>query len=141
MDRLLFVLEVVLGFALLLGLLSMIIFRIQMRIVPEEERLVIHRLGRFNRIAGPGPVFILNRIETVVRTIRVRDQPANYATQGLFMYDIPFGFTLNFWRSFDLQSAAGQDQETLAKLAQFDDDERNKMIQTKVREALVHSVT
>lgn len=28
----------------------------RMRIVPEEERLVIYRLGKFNRIVGPGVV-------------------------------------------------------------------------------------
>ncbi len=128
------------GFVVVILLLVLLLLRIRVRVVPEEERLIIYRLGRFSRVAGPGPVLILQRIETVVRTIRVRDEPVSYVTQGLFIYDIPFGFTLNFWRSFDLQNTVN-DRETLAKLAQFDDNEREQMITTKIREALVHCLT
>ncbi|MCX6045834.1 MAG: SPFH domain-containing protein [Chloroflexi bacterium] len=129
------------GFVVFLIVLALIIFRFQWRVVPEEERLVIYRLGWFSRIAGPGPGVISRRVEPVVRTIRARDEPVSYVTQGLFIYDIPFGFTLNFWRSFDLQNSVTRDRATLAKLAQFDDNEREQMIRTKIRDALVHGVT
>lgn len=115
--------------------------QIRWRVVPQEERLVIYRLGHFNRIAGPGPVMLFQRFETVERTLRVLDQPANYTVQGLFMQGIPFGYTLNIWRGFDLQSTAGKDHDALAKMAMFDDKMREQMIQAKLREALVQSAS
>ncbi|MCB0125476.1 MAG: hypothetical protein KDE58_24650, partial [Caldilineaceae bacterium] len=43
-------------------------------VVPEEKRLVIYRLGKFQRIAGPGPV-ITWRFDTIERELNVRDAP------------------------------------------------------------------
>ena len=122
----------------LLILLFWLRFRVE--IVPQEKRLVVYRLGRFSRLAGPGPVLLLHRIDKVERTIHVRDQPARYLVDGLFIYDIPFGFTLNLWRRFDLAAATHNQPRALAELAQFDDDERNVQIQVKLREALVRSI-
>lgn len=130
--------------AILLIILVLLInafLQIRWRVVPQEERLVIYRLGHFNRIAGPGPVAIIGRLETIERTLRVLDQPANYTVQHLFMHGVPFGYTLNFWRGFDLKSATNNDREAMAKLAIFDDKAREQMIQTKVREAMVYSAT
>ncbi|MCE7983000.1 MAG: hypothetical protein DYG89_17585 [Caldilinea sp. CFX5] len=109
----------------------------KMRVVQEEERLVVYRLGRFHRVAGPGVVLLQRMLDEVKRTFNVRDEPHNVRVNSLFMNGVPFGYTLNFWYRFDLQAAAHGDHERLAKLVQFSDEEREKQVATKVREALV----
>ena len=112
----------------------------QVQVVSEEERLVIYRLGRFNRIAGPGMVY-MSKLETVHHKIDARDKPRNVRVDNLFMRGVPFGYTLNFWYRVDPVTAASDDKEQLAHLAHFDDHERDKLVGTKVREALVLSTT
>jgi hypothetical protein len=135
-----FILGIVIIILLVLALIVLIALRIRARVIPEEERWVIFRLGRFNRIAGPGVTPIIESIEEVRRKIRVRDEPANYTVEGLFIFDIPFGFTLNFWRRFDLPGAAGTDRQKLANLALFEDNERTQQILVIIREALIKSI-
>ena len=109
----------------------------KMQVVQEEERLVVYRLGRFHRVAGPGVVLLQRMLDEVKLTFNVRDEPHNVRVNGLFMNGIPFGYTLNFWYRFDLQAAADGNHERLGKLVQFSDEEREKQVATKVREALV----
>jgi hypothetical protein len=109
----------------------------KMQVVQEEERLVVYRLGRFHRVAGPGVVVLQRLLDEVKRTFNVRDEPHNVRVNGLFMNGVPFGYTLNFWYRFDLQAAADGNHERLGKLVQFSDEEREKQVATKVREALV----
>ncbi|MEZ4732665.1 MAG: SPFH domain-containing protein [Caldilineaceae bacterium] len=111
----------------------------KVRIVPEEERLVVYRLGRFHKIAGPGPVILQRNLDEVKRTFSVRDEPHTVRVNGLFINGVPFGYTLNFWYRFDLKAAAGEERARLVNLAQFSDDERKQQVATKVREALVSS--
>lgn len=113
----------------------------KIQIVPEEERLVVYRLGRFHHIAGPGPVVLQRSLDEVKRTFSVRDEPHNVRVNGLFMNGVPFGYTLNFWYRFDLKAAAGEDRERLVNLVQFSNEERERQVATKVREALVTSAT
>ncbi len=112
----------------------------QMQVVPEEERLVVYRLGRFNRIAGPGLVR-MSKLETVHRTFNAVDKPRNIRIDGLFMRGVPFGYTLNLWYRVDPVATAGDDPAQLTQLIHFDDKERDKLVGTKVREALVASAT
>jgi len=112
----------------------------QMRVVPEEERWVIHRLGKFSRIGGPGVVY-LSSLDTVHHKFNALDKPRNVRIDNLFMRVVPFGYMLNFWYRVDPVAAARGDQEKLAQFSQFDDRERDKLVGTKVREALVYSTT
>lgn len=109
--------------------------------VPQEERLIIYRWGRFHRVAGPGLVWVIQgfEYEKVMRTIHVRDQDRNFTIPGLFSFDIPFGYTLNLWFRYDPVAAAGGDGELLLELAQHDDD-RYAQIGVKLREALVRAI-
>lgn len=127
-----------LGILLAVGLIYLLT-QSKIRIVPEEERLVVYRLGRFHKIAGPGPVILQRNLDEVKRTFSVRDEPRNVRINGLFINGVPFGYTLNFWYRFDLKAAAGEDRVRLVNLAQFSDDERKQQVATKVREALVTS--
>lgn len=119
---------------LLTGLLGM-----QYRVVPEEKRLVIYRLGRFQRIAGPG-VVITWRTDTIEREINVRDEPVDLRVENLYMKGIPFGYTLNLWLHTDPVTVAQGDQERLRELALFNDRERQQQIAVKLRESIVKVV-
>ncbi|MCB0082096.1 MAG: hypothetical protein KDE47_14240 [Caldilineaceae bacterium] len=124
------------------GVLFFIWFlQIKRYMVPQEERLVIYRWGHFHRIAGPGPVWVIQNFdyEQVMRTIHVREQDRNFVVPGLFSFDIPFGYTLNLWYRYDPVAAAQGDDELLLELAQHSDD-RYTQIGVKLREALVHAI-
>lgn len=126
------------GVAVVLGLFAIWMLGVRTRIVPEEERLVIYRMGKFHRIAGPGLVWTMGG-DTVEHVINVRDRPRNIRVDNLFMFDLPFGYTVNFWYRFDPVQAAGRNQEQLVHLAQFTDQEREGLVKDKVRDALLHA--
>jgi len=109
------------------------------RVVPEEKRLVIYRLGKFQRIAGPG-VIVIWRTDTIEREINVRDEPQDLRVENLYMKGIPFGYTLNFWFHADPVSVARGDRERLRKLALFNDRERQQQISVKLRDTIVKVV-
>ncbi|MBE7468367.1 MAG: hypothetical protein DPW09_35455 [Anaerolineae bacterium] len=131
------------GLVILIIILAVILyklFRASLRIVPEERRLVVYRLGRFNRVAGPGMVFVLPVLEQVVRMLEVRDHPLEVTVPGIFAYGVPNDLTLDLWCSFDLVRAAGGNRAKLAQLVQINEGERRKQVEVKMREALVHQV-
>lgn len=129
-------------FLIVIGLLVYYLAPWRIQIVPEEERWVIHRLGRFSRIGGPG-VVRMSQLETIHHKFNALDKPRSVRVDNLFMLGVPFGYTLNFWYRIDPMAAAGvgATQEQLAQLAQFEDKERDRLVGTKVREALVASAT
>ncbi|MCL4303958.1 MAG: hypothetical protein KJ077_50205 [Anaerolineae bacterium] len=116
------------------------LFMAMMHIVPEERRLVVYRLGRFNRVTGPGMVFVVPGLEQIVRTLEVRDHPMEVTVPGIFAYSVPNDLTLDLWCSFDLLRAAGGNRARLAQLVQVSDAERRQQVQVKMREALVNQV-
>ncbi len=117
---------------------KLVITRIQ--VVPQEERLVIYRLGRFHRMAGPGLVWIKPRLEEIKRVLEVRDHPIEITVSGLFAFGVPNDLTLNLWCSFDLEKAAGDDRDRLARFVQMRDSERHQQVEVKMRESLVNRI-
>jgi len=115
------------------------IIRAMTQVVPQEERLVVYRLGRFNRIAGPGVVWMIPGLDKG-RPIRVRDRPLVFTLPQVFAFKVANELTLNLWCSFDLEEAAGGDKNKLAKLVQLSESERHDQIEVKIREALIHQV-
>lgn len=113
------------------------LLRASTHVVPEEKRLVVYRLGRFNRLAGPGMVQVIPGLEQVIRTLEVRDHPMDVTILSIFAFGVPNDLTLNLWCSFDVAEAAGNDKKKLAKLVHLSDAERRKQVEVKMREALV----
>ncbi len=112
------------------------IFGLRFQVVPEEKRVVIYRLGKFHRIAGPGVVTTWS-IDTIEREINARNEPHNLRVENLFMKGIAFGYTLNMWLRIDPVGIAGTNREQLRELALFSDREREQQISVKLRDALV----
>ncbi len=110
------------------------------RVVSEEKRLVIYRIGRFHRISGPGPVTVIPILDEVKKTIEVRNHPLEVTVDGVFAYGVPNSLTLNLWCSFDLVKAAGKDREKLVNIAQMNEGERRQQVKVKMHEALIRQI-
>jgi hypothetical protein len=110
------------------------------QVVPEGQRLVIYRLGRFHRVVGPGLVQVIRGTEHVVRTLNVRYHPIEVSILGIFAFGVPNDLTFNLWCSFDLVRAAGMDKAKLAQLVLMTDAERRRQIEVKMREALINQI-
>lgn len=128
------------GIVVLLVILIMLYraIRATTHVISEEQRWVIYRLGRFHRVAGPGPVQILPRLDRVMQTFEVRDRPLEVAVPGIFAFGLPNDLTLNLWCSFDPVRAAGGDKDRLVRLVQLNDAERRDQVAVKARQALVN---
>lgn len=107
-------------------------------VISEEQRWVIYRLGRFHRVAGPGPVQILPGLDRVMQSFEVRDRPLEVTVPGIFAFGLPNDLTLNLWCSFDPVRAAGGDKDRLLRLVQLNDAERRDQVTVKARQALVN---
>lgn len=127
-------------FVLLLAMAAYRWLRAATRVVPEERRWVVYRLGRFHRVVGPGPAVIWPRLDVVRQGYVVRDEPLECSVADIFLYGVPVGVTIRLWASFDLQRAARGDRDVLANLVQFGYTERCRQVEAKVREALIHEI-
>lgn len=110
---------------------------VKVKIVNQEKRLVIYRLGVFRDVVGPGPVFLNRHLDKIEREINVRSEQKIYSVGTYFMHGMPFGYMLTFWRRVDLKQAAGANRDLLVHLAQFSDTEREDQIQAKLHEAFL----
>lgn len=108
--------------------------------VPEEERVVIYRMGRFARVEGPGFVKLTKGVENIERRIFVRAQSLTFSFGNLFINGTPFGYSLNLWCAYDIQKAAGGNKQQLAEFAQFTDEERHQNARVKIQEGLRESI-
>lgn len=125
---------------IVVGLVVYNVLRATTRIVPEGQRLVVYRLGRFHRVVGPGLVQVIPALEQVSRTLEVRDHPLEVTVKGIFAYGVPNDLTLDLWCSYDLVRAAAGSKVKLALFVQMSDTERRQQVEVKMREALVNQV-
>lgn len=116
------------------------VLRATTHIVPEGQRVIIYRLGRFSRVAGPGMVQVIPGLEQVVRTLEVRDHPMEVIVPGIFAFGLLNDLTLNLWYSYDLVKAAAGNKAKLAELVQLNETERRRQVEVKMREALVNQI-
>lgn len=114
--------------------------RPKIEIVPEEERLVIYRFGKFSRIAGPGPVWIQRSVDRIERRLKVRNEPHFLKFNGLYAYDIPLGYTLSLWYRLDPQAAANGDKQMLRQLAQFESEEAEENIRIRIHDLFIRHI-
>lgn len=125
---------------IVLGLVLYNVLRATTHIVPEGQRLVVYRLGRFSRVVGPGMVQVIPALEQVTRTLEVRDHPLEVTVKGIFAYGVPNDLTLDLWCSYDLVRAAAGNKAQLALFVQMSEPERRRQVEVKMREALVNQV-
>jgi hypothetical protein len=121
-------------------LLVAVSIKASIKIVPRKKRLIIYRLGRFHRCAGPGLVMMIPFLEQVVRTLELHERPVEVTIPGVFAFGIPSELTFNLVCSFDLVRAAAGDQEKLANLVQISEAGRSRQIEVEMRRALVHQI-
>ena len=95
---------IVIAVAILLVLLRSI------RIASEWQRAVILRLGRFNKVSGPGIYLVFPLIDTVAQVIDLRIQTTMItAEQALTRDTVAVGVdAIVFWQVADARAAAVQ---------------------------------
>lgn len=128
---------VVLVVVAVLGLIVVSILKPRPEVVREEERLVIYRLGLFQDVVGPGLVFRWGRVETIERRLNARNEPFSCLLDGLLVYGVPIGLTINLWSRFDPKAAVGQDKELLKYVTFLTDSERQQQMELKVVEVVM----
>ncbi len=122
---------------LLIGLwIGLRILGVRVITVKDGQQLVVSRLGRIHRILTPGPRIFFAGFERIEGELDVREQPHNFFVDGLFMSDVPFGYTLNIWYRNDLLAASQGDDNRWRELALFSDEERKAQASEKLRNAL-----
>jgi len=109
-------------------------------LVPQDERLVINRLGSFSRLAGPGAVQIIAGIDEVVGTINIREMPVEVATPDCSVYGLSADLTLKFWCKFDPVTTTKGNYQSIANLQRASEKERSQHIEVKAREAIVRQI-
>lgn len=128
---------------IVIGLLGIVLNMVGLKpkVVNQEKRLVIYRLGVFRDVVGPGLV-LLNRH---IRQDRARNQRAQRA-ESLFRRHL-FYARYAVWLSAHLLAARqissrppAPDRDLLVHLAQFSDTEREDQIQAKLHEAFLACV-
>jgi hypothetical protein len=131
---------ILLAAILIVVLLVVALLKLRLYTVPEGQRLVIFRMGRFNRLAGPGPVLLMERFDNVARTLSVREGLMEVRLNSLAFHNNFLGYTFSFWCRTDPEAAAGSDRARLAEWVQFSESERQAQIRSKLREAVMSSI-
>jgi len=108
--------------------------------VLEEERIVIYRLGHFDRIAGPGLVFLLRRTDTIQRTLKVREEARTYPLENLFIYGVPLGLIFSIWSTFDPTRVAGANRDEQLRLSLYSENERFEQMTLILRSIVVQTL-
>lgn len=111
------------------------------QIVPEDECHVVYRRGQFHRVLKSGTQPTYGSMEKVERIINIREQPVDFAIPDLYVYDIPLGYTINFWYRLDPMTVAGGDKHELRKLVKFGNQERHEQIRLRIKDLFIRYIT
>ncbi len=109
--------------------------------VQEGKQVVIYRLGKFSRIAGPGSVWVLRGVEKVSQTFDVRQQPKRSPLNGIMVNGQPMGLTFSFWIAFDPVTVSGGSQAEQRRMTQYNEQERWDQARTILRSRLVSELS
>lgn len=109
--------------------------------IPEEKCHVIYRQGQFHRVLKSGTRPTYGYMEKVERVIDTREQPVDFSIPDLYVYDVPLGYTINFWYRLDPLAVAGNDKHKLRKLVQFDNGERHEQIRLRIKDLFIRYIT
>jgi hypothetical protein len=108
----------------------------RVEIVDEKKRLAIYRLGRFHRIAGPGPVLIIQPLDRRVEEFDIAERPRAIMARGIFLQDQPMRLVLNLRYAFDPQGTISQDRNRLIDTFEMSAGEREQQVEIRIGEAL-----
>ena len=125
-----------LALLLLLIVAAIVILRPQQMPVPPQERAIIFRHGRFHRIAGPGSVWLLSRIETDEGWYNTANQPQSVWVYNVRVRDIAANLQVNLWTRTDLEAVAAGNRPRLAEMALIKERARDAQVAVEIKRAL-----
>jgi hypothetical protein len=124
---------------LAIATVTLLLLRPRMQTIEDGKRLVIYRLGRFERLAGPGPVTIHRGVETIERIEDVRNQPLDIDVDGLYPQDLPVSVSVNLWAQFAPEQVAAGNRDRLRDLLLLPPHQRREQIRVHLRDALMRA--
>jgi hypothetical protein len=125
-----------LGALLLLIVATIVILRPQQMVVSPQERIIIFRNGRFHRIAGPGPVWFLSRMDTDERCYDTSNQPRSVWVYGVRVHGIPAALQINLWMRTDLEEVAEGNWARLVEMALLKERARDAQVAVEIKRAI-----
>lgn len=96
--------------AVVVGAIASIIFYACFHVVLEWERVVVLRAGKFNRVAGPGLVFMIPIVEYSTASIDMRMRCTSFHAEHVLTSDlVPVNVdAVLFWTVWDAQRASSE---------------------------------
>lgn len=106
--------------------------------VNEGEEIVIFNMGRFDRIEGPGIVFLAPGLDIVHKTLDVREKQHD-PTVRVFANGIPLTMQLHFRTRLDIRRAI-HDRQRQIDVVTMDDYQREQQFHDTVSHAFTTTV-
>jgi len=78
-----------------------------LKVANQWDRAVILRLGKFHRLKGPGPFFIVPIVESIVQTVDMRTRATDFSSESTLTKDtVPVNVdAICFWMVWDAKKA------------------------------------
>jgi hypothetical protein len=78
-----------------------------LKIAKEWERVVVLRLGKFNRLKGPGMFFIIPLVDSIAQVVDMRIRATDFASESTLTKDtVPVNVdAICFWMVWDAKKA------------------------------------
>ncbi len=94
------------------GLVALYVL-LSLKVARQWERAVILRLGKFNRLKGPGLFFIVPIVETIVRIVDMRIRSTDFNSESTLTKDtVPVNVdAICFWMVWDAKKAVLEVQD------------------------------
>lgn len=116
------------------------VFKMKILVVPEDARFIIYRLGRFHRLAGPGPILFCGRLENIAQVLDVRNQPHEFTLSHLRAFGLPFAYTMRIWYRVDPAEAAARDSNILRHVTLMRETDRYDELKAGLHELLMRGI-
>lgn len=96
----------VVGYAVVLAVLAQF-FLASIKVADQWERMMVLRLGKFSRVAGPGIFFVIPIIEQVTHLVDMRVRVVQFSSESTLTKDtVPVNVdAIGFWKVLDAQKS------------------------------------
>lgn len=125
-----------LSIVILILFILVIRFGLDIQTVDQSERIAVYRFGRFNRVVGPGLVFLIRWIDDPKVRFNMREVPVDIEMPGVFVNGYPLEITLSFRCKFDPIATLGNDRERINNVFQLRENQRRQQIRMQLKDSL-----
>jgi regulator of protease activity HflC (stomatin/prohibitin superfamily) len=94
-------------------IIAAVLMLLSMKVARQWERVVILRLGKFDRLKGPGPFFIIPVVESLAQIVDMRIRATDFSSESTLTKDtVPVNVdAICFWLVWDAKKAVLEVQD------------------------------